>query len=297
MTPSRATRRRRAVVRVLAGCVAFVVLVAGGATAFATYLRGTDAEPRVERCAALLDGTHWYLAPDQAQTAALLSATSLRRGLPALATTIALATGLQESGLRNLDHGDRDSVGIFQQRPSQGWGTVEEIMDPRYATNAFYDALVVVPGYEDMEITVAAQTVQRSAFPDAYAQHEGRARAWASAMNGYSPAAVTCTLPEPDRAGDAGAVVALVEQDLGLEATPTADGAVEVDASSMAATEDARPRVGWATAHWVVAVAGAMEVTGVQHAGMRWDRATGAWAADGSAVSSPGLVRIVLAGG
>lgn len=297
MTPSKAARRRRAVVRALAGTAAFGVLVAGAATAFATYLRGTDAEPRVERCSALLDGTQWYLAPDQSETAALIAATSLRRGLPARATTIALATGLQESGLRNLDHGDRDSVGIFQQRPSQGWGTVEQIMDPVYSTNTFYDALVKVPGYDQMAITDAAQTVQRSAFPDAYAQHEGRSRAWASAMNGYSPAAVTCTLPEAGGAGDPAAVVDRLERDLGLAAEVATDGAVEVDASTMAATPDARPRVGWATAHWAVAVAGVLDVTGVQHAGMTWDRVTGDWTQDGAEADagSPGIVRIVLA--
>src|SRR5690554_2582947 len=129
MALSRAARRRRAAVRVLVGATAFAVVVAGGAAAFAAYLRNLDAEPVVVRCAAQLEGTQWYLEPDQAETAALLSATSLRRGLPARATTIALATGLQESKLRNIDYGDRDSVGIFQQRPSQGWGTVEQIMD------------------------------------------------------------------------------------------------------------------------------------------------------------------------
>lgn len=295
MTPSKTARRRRAVVRALAGTAAFGVVVAGAATAFAAYLRGTDAEPRVERCSASLDGTPWYLAPDQSETAALIAATSLRRGLPARATTIALATGLQESGLRNLDHGDRDSVGIFQQRPSQGWGTVEQIMDPVYSTNTFYDALVKVSGYEDMAITDAAQTVQRSAFPDAYAQHEGRSRAWASAMNGYSPAAVACTLPDAGRPGDPDAVVDRIGRDLGLAAVVTPDGAVEVDASAMAATQDARPRVGWAAAHWAVAVAGGLDVAGVQHAGMTWDRGTGAWEQDESAADSPGIVHIVLA--
>ena len=114
--------------------------------------------------------------------------------LPARAVTLAIATGLQESKLVNIDYGDRDSVGLFQQRPSQGWGEIAQIMDPVYSTGAFYDALVRVDGYEDMEITVAAQAVQRSGFPDAYAQHEGRSRAWANALAGYAEGALTCAL-------------------------------------------------------------------------------------------------------
>ncbi|WP_408898771.1 hypothetical protein ACJ5H2_06600 [Nocardioides sp. R1-1] len=131
---------------------------------------------------------------EQAENASLIAAIGVRRGLPARATSIALATAYQESKLRNIDYGDRDSLGLFQQRPSQGWGTPEQVLDPVYATNAFYDALVKVPGYEDMEITVAAQEVQRSAFPDAYADHEADGRALASALSGFSPATFSCDL-------------------------------------------------------------------------------------------------------
>ena len=154
-----------------------------------SWLRAQDRPVLVEQCGAALDGTQWYLEPDQAATAALIGGVALRRGLPARAVTIGLATALQESKLRNLDHGDRDSIGLFQQRPSQGWGTAEQVGDPVFATNAFYDALVKVDGYRDMEITKAAQAVQRSGFPEAYAQHEASARAWASALAGYSTSA------------------------------------------------------------------------------------------------------------
>ena len=107
--------------------------------------------------------------------------------MPARAATIALATAYQESKIYNLEHGDRDSLGLFQQRPSQGWGTREQILDPYYATNAFYDALAKVDGYESMRITEAAQEVQRSGFPEAYADHEADARVLASALTGHSP--------------------------------------------------------------------------------------------------------------
>ena len=108
----------------------------------------------------------------------------MRRELPPRAASIALATAMQESKLRNLEHGDRDSLGLFQQRPSQGWGTQEQILNPVYAINAFYDALDQVDGYQTMAITEAAQAVQRSAYPDAYAEHEADARALASALTG-----------------------------------------------------------------------------------------------------------------
>ncbi|EPH02494.1 hypothetical protein HMPREF1531_01802 [Propionibacterium sp. oral taxon 192 str. F0372] len=146
-----------------------------------------------EGCMVSLDsGFTTTLTWEQAHNAAIIVGESIRRGLPARAATIALVTAYQESGLRNLDHGDRDSVGLFQQRPSQGWGTVEQIMDPWYSSGAFYTELVKIDGWESGVINDVAQTVQRSGFPQAYAQHEDKGRAWASALNGYDPATVTC---------------------------------------------------------------------------------------------------------
>ena len=150
-------------------------------------------------CTAEVDGHTVEVDLEQAENAALISAISAQRGMPARAASIALATAYQESKLYNIDYGDRDSVGLFQQRPSQGWGTVAQLMDPVYATNAFFDALQDVDGYETMAITVAAQEVQRSAFPDAYADHEQDGRALASALTGNSPRALWCDVP-----GDAG---------------------------------------------------------------------------------------------
>ena len=143
-------------------------------------------------CTAEVGDVTVQLTQEQAENAALITGISIERGLPARAASIALATAYQESEMLNIEHGDRDSVGLFQQRPSQGWGTVKEILDPVYSTHAFYDALANVDGYEAMEITVAAQAVQRSAFPDAYADHEDDARALASALTGNSPRAFWC---------------------------------------------------------------------------------------------------------
>jgi hypothetical protein len=93
-------------------------------------------------------------------------------GAPPRAWVIALATAMQESTLRNIPYGDRDSEGLFQQRPSQGWGTQAQVTDPVYATTQFIQRLLAVPGWDAMALTDAAQIVQRSAFPDAYRKWE-----------------------------------------------------------------------------------------------------------------------------
>ncbi|MDX6240287.1 MAG: hypothetical protein QOG10_5107 [Kribbellaceae bacterium] len=116
--------------------------------------------------------------------AKIIDKVAVARGLPGQATLVALMTALQESQLQNLSYGDRDSVGLFQQRPSAGWGTVAQIEDPVYAAEAFFGGvnppsppgLVDINGWESMPYTVAAQSVQVSAFPDAYARHETTAR-------------------------------------------------------------------------------------------------------------------------
>ena len=180
--------------------VVVVVLVVAGAGGLLVWL-GAGPLPDPEGCTATLDDVEVELTTTQAENAALIAAIATRRGLPARAVSIALATAFQESKLRNIDYGDRDSVGLFQQRPSQGWGTQEELLDPTYATNAFYDELEEVEGYEDMRITEAAQAVQRSGFPEAYEQHAEGARVLASALTGWSPARFSCVVSAPG--GDA----------------------------------------------------------------------------------------------
>ncbi|WP_255708992.1 hypothetical protein [Blastococcus sp. KM273128] len=116
------------------------------------------------------------LSADQMQNAATIAQVGYDRGLPERAVVIALATAMQESTMRNLDHGDRDSLGLFQQRPSQGWGTPEQVQDPVYAAGRFYDHLVEVPGWETGRLTEVAQAVQRSGFPEHYQKHEAMAQ-------------------------------------------------------------------------------------------------------------------------
>lgn len=133
-------------------------------------------------------------------------------GLPKRAYVIAVATAMQESQLRNLastripesylynaegEGSDHDSVGLFQQRPSAGWGHVSQLMDPNYAASAFYSALLRVPGWESMELTWAAQRVQVSAYPYAYAKHEPRATEIVEAVLAHTEAVAAATTPSP----------------------------------------------------------------------------------------------------
>jgi cell wall-associated NlpC family hydrolase len=115
------------------------------------------------------------LSEEQRRNAATIIGVAREMQAPPRAWLVALATAMQESTLRNIDYGDRDSLGLFQQRPSQGWGSPAQVTDPVYSTTIFIERLLGVPGWETMPVTVAAQTVQRSAFPDAYAKWEGLA--------------------------------------------------------------------------------------------------------------------------
>jgi murein DD-endopeptidase MepM/ murein hydrolase activator NlpD len=121
---------------------------------------------------------------EQVTNAALIVSVGARLRVPPWGQVIAVATAIQESSLRNLGHGDRDSLGLFQQRPSQGWGTPEQLTDPDHAAEAFYRALLSVPRWETMPLTEAAQAVQRSAHPDAYARWSGDAAALVTALTG-----------------------------------------------------------------------------------------------------------------
>jgi hypothetical protein len=144
------------------------------------------ASPKVSRVPEPIAG----LDQQQMNNAAVIVQVARERNLPRPAMLVALMTGLQESSLRNLanttisasldrpnegEGDDFDSLGVFQQRPSQGWGSVAQLMNPRYAANAFFDRLVKVDDWESLSLGEAAQTVQRSALPDAYDKHEDRA--------------------------------------------------------------------------------------------------------------------------
>ncbi len=245
-------------------------------------------------CTATVGDASYRLAADQTQNAALISAVAVQRGMPARAASIALATGMQESKLRNIDYGDLDSVGLFQQRPSQDWGSVEQIMDPVYSTNAFYDALAQVPNYAELPINDAAQIVQRSGFPHAYAQHEPLSRAFASALTGQTPHGLNCTLPPAAAGSSPEEVIAAAQIAAGpLEATSTtAENGTTVRLASTEAH-------GWLLAHWALANAQQFGIVQVSHDGQQWDRNTNqdghnsGWQAGGEA--GPSDVVLLLA--
>jgi hypothetical protein len=178
--------------------VCVVVIVAVGA-----YLveRSAPRGSSVAAACTAVNGTDTVtLSPEQARNASIIAAVAHQRGLPARAVSIALTAAIQESKLLNLHYGDSDSLGLFQQRPSQGWGSKAQVLDPVHAANAFYTALEQVSGYQTMDIGKAAQAVQRSAFPTAYELQVPAGRTLASGLTGWSTAAFSCQLDAPAEA-------------------------------------------------------------------------------------------------
>jgi hypothetical protein len=285
--------------------LALAVLLVGGAVAAAWVNGSVGTVPLRPHCTATVDGSTTELDPEQAGNAATIAAVAVKRRLPARAASIGIATAMQESKLRNLDYGDRDSLGLFQQRPSQGWGTAQQIQEPVYAANAFFDALVKVRGFQNLPIAVVAQKVQRSAYPTAYADHEPRARILASALAGHSPAALSCVLypaeGERQRPGADGltpraaALVAAANKETGRRGvTASPDGAgVRFGLSGRES-----PRLGWALAQWAVARGEALSVVSVQVDDRQWrrDKPHAGWAAV-SGGTAPGTVVVRVTNG
>ncbi|WP_205856631.1 hypothetical protein [Phytoactinopolyspora endophytica] len=291
-TMSRAARLLRTV-------VILVVLGVGLMLLLIWQLDGRDGLLGTrEQCVAATSEHEAELSLQQAEHAATISAIAVERGLPARAVTIALATAYQESDIYNLDYGDRDSLGLFQQRPSQGWGTEEQVQDPVYSAGAFYDALVQIDGYREMEITEAAQAVQRSAYPDAYAQHEQNARALASTLSGYSEGAFHCQFSldafdglqaqqmddgglTPRARGVHDELTALFgDLDLGgfqpggitsghIEGSAHYDGRA-IDVMLQPYEDEDVNRFGWTVAHWAVAHAERLGIATVIYDDMIW---------------------------
>ncbi|MFM9446236.1 heavy metal transporter [Streptomyces acidiscabies] len=277
--------------RLLRSLAAVVVLLAVAGYVVVQYITGGAGDPGCRVAAAQKGGKTYEFTPEQAVNAATITAVGTNLGMPERAVTIALATALQESGLRNLAHGDRDSLGLFQQRPSQGWGTEEEVRDPAYSAGEFYKHLKKVRDYEDLPLTVAAQRVQRSGYPDAYAKHEPDATVLAAALTGRSAATLTCT-GRPDATVTAtgeSAVRAALVRDFGRDAVqgtaaastastraegPTAISGGETVAlpvvSDTASAGRSVPERGWQLAHWAVANSSALHIQRVTYAGRTW---------------------------
>lgn len=226
-------------------------------------------EPEAYCTAVTPDGTIG-LDTEQARISATIAAVAARRRLPERAVVIAYATALQESKLSNLGYGDRDSVGVFQQRESQGWGRKKQLMDPVYATNKFFAALVKVKNYRKIPLADAAQAVQRSAGGYAYAPHEGDAKILAAAFTGRVPRAVHCWYP------------AVKETPPPRPKTTEARKQLARALGSTAITSKKR---GWLVAAWSVAHAEQYAISRVGYSGVTWsnDVELEGWQAGGKA--------------
>ncbi|MFV2216364.1 hypothetical protein ACFHW2_39790 [Actinomadura sp. LOL_016] len=279
--PDRGVPRRRRRWAVITS--AFLIVL--GAGAYVTYewtrpyLHGTGCE--VGSGAGKMS-----LSLEQGANAATIAAVAFRKELPERAVVIAYATAIQESHLRNLAGGDRDSVGMFQQRPSQGWGTPEQLRDPVVTTSKFFDGLVQVKDYLDKDLHIAAQEVQRSADGALYAQHEPDGEVLAAAFTGREPAAARCWFPpdertEPRRAEAVREMRRAFGGGLKVDGPRTAGGAPD-PAAPWTSVMVPGERMGWAVAAWAVTHAQAYGLTEVRHAGRSWRADTGhdGWTAD-----------------
>jgi hypothetical protein len=238
-------------------------LIAGGVGAF-WLLRSrnlTEPVPGQQRCVATANNKSAVVDLEQAHFASIIAGVAVLRGLPPRAASIAIATAYQETGIRNLDYGDRDSVGLFQQRPSQGWGTKKQLMDPDYAAGKFYDALVKINNWQTDDINDVAQKVQRSGHPEAYNDHETDARVLASALTGQSPAGFSC-LDRSGTAGDTKGLRSSLQQTFG-NVDDSAEG-------SMITIRAGSTRRAWAYAHYAVANASLYGVTTVKIKNRSW---------------------------
>jgi hypothetical protein len=232
-----------------------VLVVAVGVGAVVLWIGRGGSPPTPSRCwVAGGPQRDFVVDPEQAANATTITAVGKQLGMPDHAVTIAIATALQESQLRNLRYGDRDSVGLFQQRPSQGWGTKVQLLDPRFAATAFFKALARVSNWQGRPVTSAAQAVQHSGAPEAYATWVPLARALAVAMTGEVPAGLTCRYRVSRSASPA----------------PTLRPAMtELFGPSTLGVPVASAR-GWTIAAWLVAHAETFKLTSVRFAGREW---------------------------
>lgn len=268
------------------GLLALVVVAVIAVGVIEAVRTGFGPLPDPDRCTVAVAGGDVSFDPEQSENAALMAAIAIRRNLPARAVSIALEAAMQESKLRNLKGGDLDSLGLFQQRPSQGWGTPEQILDPVYAIGRFYDALVKVDGYQTMPLADAAQAVQHSAYPSAYAKHEPVARALASALTGYTPGNFDCAMRgrsglTPETAGAnrltprAAAVRKDVRAAFGRGITPRFVRKGSTVQVAVSQAQDDPYRLGWAVAQFAVARADLLDIASVAYRGKIWKRNVG----------------------
>lgn len=250
-------------------------------------------------CVATGDHQSILLDTEQGSIAATIAGVAHQKAMPRLAVTIAYATAMQESKLHNLSYGDLDSVGVFQQRPSEGWGPRRDLEDPIYATSKFFRALKAIPGYRKMPVSQAAQAVQHSADGAAYTQYEKMAAAMTPAFTGQRGHAVYCWSGSASRAP---ADLSRISSGLGTtfgtavarEATDQRDsrGSVADGTSTQMQVRIEAPRLGWEVATWLVTHASTYHIHQIRFAGYQWRAAASSkgWVRDAGAPPEGTLV-------
>jgi hypothetical protein len=267
------------------------VLAVAGYFAYTTFRHATPFPG--SGCQAGSGTSTVSLDTEQANVAATIAGVAAREHLPRHAVTIAYATAMQESHLHNLDYGDLDSVGVFQQRPSEGWGTTSQLENPVYATTKFFSALVQVRGYLQMPVDQAAQAVQRSADGSAYSQYDLMASALTSAFTGQWPRSVWCWYtsglqPKTNLTAAGKALAATFGQPMRHRAVLRFATSRPADKTPAAAVR-VRQSAAWTVASWLVTHAQVYGISDVRYDGYEWRTADGGrgWQPDaGSAAGS-----------
>jgi hypothetical protein len=271
-----------------------VLLAVGAYAAYTAYQRFVVQVLTLPACQAGTGGNAIPLDFGQAADAATIAGVAVRERLPSRALTIAYATAFQESKLENLTYGDLDSVGIFQQRPSEGWGSTAQLEDPAYAARAFFGALVKVPGYATIPVYQAAQDVQKSADGYAYQQY-AQTGAQLAADYTTAPHAVTCWYNPVQQASSAGVSTKLnlhgaAEELDHVFGAPGQGGALTGVSRIRSGSADlvtTKPGAGWAVADWLVTNAVSYGITQVSYAGYQWTARLSetSWQADPAATA------------
>jgi hypothetical protein len=268
---------RRPLIAIVVMIVIVGLLAIGAYAAYNAYQRYVQRLLVIPGCQAGNGANALGLDFGQMADAATIAGVAVRDGLPREALVVAYATALQESKLENLSYGDRDSVGIFQQRPSQGWGSAAELEDPAYAAGAFFNALVKIPGYAKLPVDVAAQDVQHSADGSAYQQYAQTASALAADFT-TAPHAVTCWYNPVTQAASEGvsdklnlsAAVRQLTDVFGQPGGHRGLSRVTTYRSEDGVTIFANRGDGWAVASWLVGHASSYGITQVSYGGYRW---------------------------
>ncbi len=246
-------------------------VIVAGAYYVLTTIEPIDTEPEVEPgCRLQLSDGKYDMEVAQAVNAATIGGVAFSRDLPQEAVTVAYATVWQESTFYNLEYGDRDSLGLFQQRPSQEWGEPDQILDPVSSSASFYDELAEVDGWRELPVYEAAQAVQRSADGFAYDQHEGLSKRMTEVFTGTRGPAVTCWYDAEgvdeirDAASDTEAAHTEMARVFGTDPTalPEVRGPETGD-------------LGWAMAIWAVTHADEYGLSTVTYGDQRWHATDG----------------------